>query len=386
MKDVNDFVTADFWGEKHGTLKDYMIKYNKVNRNIEALKLKKKQYDDLINSNEKNDSGDLTFKEKYVIYTMIKNVILRGKEQAYFGIDLYSLKAKFEDLYDDLSEYLSIIGKINTLEESRRNIINENITFNCFSSEYYSEHCLEDHCFVVEEKELKCVYCGATTKDYPLSKEEFEFLVLCAKQRGRILLEEFTKEDWPLLQVIIEQQDYRRSLRPEPDILAEDYSDIAEEQFYDDEAEFTELRIALARAHMLDAQIYEGQKVKVNNPKYLSDKKKKELLENLEKELDEIQKTNSRFKPLLIEQCKTAKYEILILSGEHIPTLLKETIDEDEKIALIKAYYNLSDSYFRVNSGYFDSSHGNNDAIFYACYTANPEINSKILEMKLRRK
>lgn len=386
MKDVNDFVTADFWGEKHGTLKDYMIKYNKVNRNIEALKLKKKQYDDLINSNEKNDSGDLTFKEKYVIYTMIKNVILRGKEQAYFGIDLYSLKAKFEDLYDDLSEYLSIIGKINTLEESRRNIINENITFNCFSSEYYSEHCLEDHCFVVEEKELKCVYCGATTKNYPLSKEEFEFLVLCAKQRGRILLEEFTKEDWPLLQVIIEQQDYRRSLRPEPDILAEDYSDIAEEQFYDDEAEFTELRIALARAHMLDAQIYEGQKVKVNNPKYLSDKKKKELLENLEKELDEIQKTNSRFKPLLIEQCKTAKYEILILSGEHIPTLLKETIDEDEKIALIKAYYNLSDSYFRVNSGYFDSSHRNNDAIFYACYTANPEINSKILEMKLRRK
>lgn len=386
MKDVNDFVTADFWGEKHRTLKDYMIKYNKVNRNIEALKLKKKQYDDLINSNEKNDSGDLTFKEKYVIYTMIKNAILRGKEQAYFGIDLYSLKAKFEDLYDDLNEYLSTIGKINTLEGSRRNIINENITFNCFSSEYYSEHCLEDHCFVVEEKELKCVYCGATTKDYPLSKEEFEFLVLCAKQRGRILLEEFTKEDWPLLQVIIEQQDYRRSLRPEPDILAEDYLDIAEEQFYDDEAEFTELRIALARAHMLDAQIYEGQKVKVNNPKYLSDKKKKELLENLEKELDEIQKTNSRFKPLLIEQCKTAKYEILILSGEHIPTLLKETIDEDEKIALIKAYYNLSDSYFRVNSGYFDSSHGNNDAIFYACYTANPEINSKILEMKLRRK
>lgn len=297
MKNVNDFVNTDIWGRKHGTLKDNMEEYNKVNKTIEALKLKKKQYDDLINSNEKNVSSNLTFKEKYVIYIMIKNTILREEEQPYLGIDLYSLKSKFEDLYDDLHEYLSIIEKIKALEESRRNIICENITFSCFNSEYYSEHCLEGHCFVVEENELKCVYCGATTKDYPLTKEEFEFLVLCAKQRG-LLLEDFTKEDWPLLQVIIEQQNYRRSLRPEIDILAEDYLEKAEEQFYDDEYEFTELRIALAKAHMLDAQIYEGQGVKVNNPKYLSDKKKEELLANLEKELDEVQKTNSRFKPL----------------------------------------------------------------------------------------
>lgn len=66
--------------------------------------------------------------------------------------------------------------------------------------------------------------------------------------------------------------------------------------------------------------------------------------------------------------------------------MLKETTDEDEKIALTKAYYNLSDSYFRVNSGYFDSSHIDNDALFYDCYTANPDINSTILGIKLRRK
>ncbi len=381
MKDVNDFVNSDFFGKKYGTLKDYMEEYNKVNKNIEVLKLKKKQYDDLINSNEKNNPSDLTFKEKYVIYTMIKNTILRDKDQSYSSIDLYALKSKFEELYDDLHEYLSTIEGIETLEERKRDIIHEDITFNCFNREYYSEHCLESHSFVVEENELKCVYCGATTKEYPLSKEEFEFLVLCAKQRG-ILLEDFTKEDWPMLQVIIEQQDYRRSLRPEIDILSEDYLDQAEEQFYDDEYEFSELRIALEKAHMLDSGIYESQKIIMEDPKYLSDKKKKELLENLEKELDEIQKTDSRFKPLLIEQCKTAKYEILILSGEHIPTLLNEAIDEAEKVALTKAYYNLSDSDFRTNSNYFEG----NDAIFYDCYTANPEINSKILKMKLRRK
>lgn len=381
MKDVNDFVDKYYLSQGHETLKTLITKYNEINKNIEALKQKKKQYDDLIRSNEKNHSSDLTFKEKYVIYTMIKNTIVNDKEQANFDIDLYRLQSKFEDLYYDLQEYLSLTERIHTLEESRNNIVNEHITFNCFNQEHQSEHCLESHSFVVDDNELKCVYCGATTKDYPLSKKEVKFLVLCAKQQKR-LLEDFTKKDWPMLQVIIKQQDYRRSLRPEIDISAEDYLDRVEEQFYDDEYEFTELKIALAKAHMLDAQIYEGQKVKVKNPKYLSDKEKEELLENLNKELTEIKKTDSRFKSLLIEQCETAKFEILILSGEPIPTLLKKTINEDEKIALTKAYYNLSNSYFNTNNDYFDSS----DSVSYDCYTANPEINNKILEMKLRRK
>ena len=63
--------------------------------------------------------------------------------------------------------------------------------------------------------------------------------------------------------------------------------------------------------------------------------------------------------------------------------MLKEATNENDKIALTKAYYNLSNTDFRINSGYF---HRDNDAIFYGCYTANPDINSRILEMKLRRK
>lgn len=385
MKSVNDFVNTDLFGKKHGTLQDNMQNYKKVNENLETLKQKQKKYDELINSKKKEDSSDLTFKEKYVIYTMIKNVILRGKEDAYFGMNLYSLREKFESLYDDLHEYLSIKRGIETLQKRLRDIITEDITFDCFNDEHYNEHCLEGHSFVVDGKELKCVYCGATTKDYPLTEEEFEFLVLCAKKRN-MLLEEFTKEDWPLLQVVIEKQDYRRSLRPEIDILADDYLDKVEEQFYDDEHEFRELRITLARAHMLDDKIYDGKKIKVKNPKYLSETQKQELLEKLEKEIEEIQEIDSRFKPLLTEQCKTAKYEILILSGEHIPTMLKEATNENDKIALTKAYYNLSNMDFRINSGYFDPSHRDNDAIFYDCYTANPDINSRILEMKLRRK
>mgnify|MGYP007030241489 FL=1 len=95
MKSVNDFVNTDLFGKKHGTLQDNMQNYKKVNENLETLKQKQKKYDELINSKKKEDSSDLTFKEKYVIYTMIKNVILRGKEDAYFGMNLYSLREKF---------------------------------------------------------------------------------------------------------------------------------------------------------------------------------------------------------------------------------------------------------------------------------------------------
>ena len=66
-----------------------------------------------------------------------------------------------------------------------------------------------------------------------------------------------------------------------------DYLDKVEEQFYDDEHEFRELRITLARAHMLDDKIYDGKKIKVKNPKYLSETQKQELLEKLEKEIEE---------------------------------------------------------------------------------------------------
>lgn len=377
MKSGNDFISKFSLIPKYDSLEALIDEYNEINENIESLKLKKKHYDDLINSDEKNDSSGLTLKEKYFIYTLIKKEFSKNSIQMQFDIDLYSLKSKFENLYNDLYEYLSITEKINSLYEKRRDIVSDFITFNFIDVEHFSEHCLERHTFVKEENELKCVYCGATTKDYSLSKKEFDFLVMCAKEQN-MLLEDFTKEDWPLLQIIIEQQNDRRSLIEEIDESSEHHLDRIEQQFYNREHEYSELKMILKTAHELDNQAYEDR----NEKKCLPDIKKKKLLENLEKELDEIENSDSRFKSLLIEQCRTAKYEILILSGENIPSLLKKTTTEDEKIALTKAYYNLSNTQFRQNSNYFDSI---NSSILYDCYTANPEINNKILEMKLRK-
>ena len=95
-----------------------------------------------------------------------------------------------------------------------------------------------------------------------------------------------------------------------------------------------------------------------------------------------MKQLNTRFKKMLLEECKIAKYEVLILSGENIPLLYNSLDNKDDKFALIKAYYNLSNQDYRINSGYFKTS---NEAVFYDCRTAHPEINQKILELKLNR-
>ena len=93
----------------------------------------------------------------------------------------------------------------------------------------------------------------------------------------------------------------------------------------------------------------------------------------------------SRFKNLMIEDCMTAKYEVLLLAGKHINTLLEMAKDEDERIALTKAYYNISNQVYRLNSDYFAPDYRSYDALKFDFVTANPDINNQVLEMKLRR-
>ena len=68
--------------------------------------------------------------------------------------------------------------------------------------------------------------------------------------------------------------------------------------------------------------------------------------------------------------------------------MVEQAKDEDDKSALTKAYYNISNQDFRMNSGYFGTRFDMIDryaALRYDCITANPEINSRILQMRYRR-
>ena len=72
---------------------------------------------------------------------------------------------------------------------------------------------------------------------------------------------------------------------------------------------------------------------------------------------------------------------MLILTGQHIPTLYQNCIDEEERIAFIKAYYYLSTTKIRVTRNYFFN---NLDSAHYKCRTTNQEINENVLKLKVK--
>ena len=113
----------------------------------------------------------------------------------------------------------------------------------------------------------------------------------------------------------------------------------------------------------------------------------KELKESILNTSLEIKNSDSSFKYLLLYLIDTAKYEVSMLEGKRVTTILKEieesNISESDKDyfkdALVKAYYNLTNIDFRKECEYFDND---NDICYATFETANPIINSKILKMK----
>ena len=101
----------------------------------------------------------------------------------------------------------------------------------------------------------------------------------------------------------------------------------------------------------------------------------------------EIKNSDSGFKYLLLYSIEVAKYEVSMLDGKRVTTILKE-IEESNmsesdkdyfKDALVKAYYNLTNIEFRKESKYFD----NDRDICYASFeTANAEINKRLIKMR----
>jgi len=360
----------------NGNFKDNFSYYEEVRNRI--IKLYDKKDCIIMKENENNLCHGLNFEEQLTIYNAIKDE-LKNSHDSDNSSKYKKLSEKFLSLYKDLDKYIEIVEILDMLKRYRNDIEN-NFTFDYLDGESPFEY--HQHCFIRDKDELKCVYCKATTKNYNLTEDELNFLTFFAEKQG-ILLDDVSKEDMPFIQVFIEKQLQEEKERKKEQTDSANHCLDAEKIHLENEDRIRSLRIALAKAHRLDNQdISFPPKIRVSNPIYLSDDEKENLLENVQEILEEVKKSDSRFKELLIEQCNTAKYEILILTGESIPLLLDKARNESDLIALTKAYYNLSDSDFRINSEYFAN---NDDALAYDCLTANRVINDRILQMKLRR-
>ena len=287
--------------------------------------------------NQASNENQLTLGKQIFIYNLIKNKARSVDDNS----EILKLYKKLPIVLKELKDYQELHQNINYYRGTIEHILEYSINFYNLIPEQ-SKTCRDMHFFIRLEKELKCINCGATTKELNLTEEELDFLTKCAKKQ-HMLIKEATEEDIPFIQVMLDKYDeYISKLYQEAieniDNDEYDFMGTWEEASVMKESRALDLNQDLIRAHSLDSQ-----KLDKKNSKYLSKEQAKILLG---KETDLVK-----------------RYEIIISSGEHIPTLLKNAQSEDEIDALVTAY---------------EKSLSNN----YTNLTANTTINKKILQKK----
>ena len=315
-----------------------------------------------------------------------------------YGIDLYFLKNVVLRVYENIEEYITIKQELEYANRKLAALKNEEITFYRLGiRKTFHDVCFENsgHLFIRSNDNLKCVFCGASTKEYDLTKADIDFLESCAKEQ-HILIDNapYYEKDLPLIRTLVGKINYQIEInRPEDKDVGEHLTeeDKADEEYFHSLCvdAINDIQRDVKVAHKLDEKDYKNRwGEEVWNPKEFSDEKAKTMLEQIDKDIekaDKIEYSNPN-RDLIIEMCKTRKYEILILSGKHIPTLYNNAPEED-KIAVIKAYYNLSDDNYRIASDYFEKTGllGIGKALGYKCLTADQKIHTQITRMKIKR-
>ena len=305
--------------------------------NIENVSEVNKQLE--ISGYDRSYNDILGIKRLAQIYEIVEGLINNNNLKYYNGIELDSIK-KWLEKCDWCKEYMYLLDDFKNYDNTRKYVFDVlDLSMNT--------GCKDKHSFIRLPHELKCICCGATTKDYNLTDEELDYLTEGAKYQG-IYADSINAIDMPYIQVL--------------NITGNGTTDIKNK---------------VMCAHNIDDETVNFGTFKAKNTNYLFPSETKKLLEGIEEEINRVKKIDSRFKDLMLETLNTVKYEVLILSSENIPTLYEEA-SEDEKYALAKAYYNLINEKNRVCNDYFINPV---IASTYMCYTANPGVNQKVLEM-----
>ncbi len=355
VKNKNDFINAKIPGR---SLSDIIRCYNNYTERINIIN---EQLKYMVNTNDKNLSLALQLDIYKIIQNQIRDLEYAGLPLISGDVDLSELKASFIQAYPKLLEYIKLKDKLeNYIIDRDKLLTSEHITFHRLERINDCPLCDQEHTFIKDGSNLTCIFCGATTKDYDLNKNEKKLLLKCAEVQ-RLLIPNANEKD---LSFIDNLTDYYLSKNG---------------PLYDDESykSFSSIiRSALNEAHLYDHKTIDSIVV-------LSYIEKNALLKSLSKFMESIKDNDSRFKDLMMEDAITAKYEILILAGEHLLYLYKKAKEINEEVYLSKAYYNLSNIDYRKNSDYFRGNDNLRET--FKCITASKEINKMVLDMKLRR-
>ena len=119
------------------------------------------------------------------LYEVIKDLVDNKNLKEYNGFDLLTMKEWLEN-YSTVRDYVYNLEDLDDRYTTRKYVF-ESIDLSMNS-------CFEKHTFIRLPGELKCVCCGATTKDYDLTEEELDFLTECAKYQKCLTEEELKSE------------------------------------------------------------------------------------------------------------------------------------------------------------------------------------------------
>ena len=307
-----------------------------------------------------------------------------------FGTALKKLYEESSNSFRDILRlYKQSLEELSSLEEKLVDLFSPKQNSN---SEYSSQCSVVGHYFVNTGTDLVCAYCGESIRKYKLTSEEYEILKQALKNQGRVL-SNATKEDLPAATVIASSQltpilktsSFDATANFDWNNLVQDANELFESDSLDSfsvaESKKGELTRLLDIAHTTDKGLKYGSDSIIATA-YFSKYKARKQIKQVNQEIREInEKSDPTWRELLLEQCRTAKYEIRILAGESINELYRKARTEDDRIAVGKAYYNLLSNYYRENSEYFNTS---TDATLFSCATAGKDINKLILEMRKR--
>lgn len=374
MKNINDLINKEIClSNNELDIKNFFDAKNLYIKLKKEIMILEKRLGEIRNTKD--------FQTKFDLYRVTKTLLDDGKKRksnnVFCGnVNIAVLKDNLLCLFNDLKGYLILQKELTSFEHKRHLLLSKYITFESFTDGYSNKRCSKKHYFIHIDNELKCAFCGTTTKDYYLDKDDIDFLVDCAKEQG-LLLDKVTKERIPLLELLIEEFD---EYMDQINILNhEEQSEMALNYALWDNGGINDIKGEIFEAERLDKL---SKRQPTDRSIYFKDEKLiQKYLQELDEEKKKINESSSNNKKLLLELCLIAKYEVLILTGQHIPTLYQNCIDEEERIAFIKAYYYLSTTKIRVTRNYFFN---NLDSAHYKCRTTNQEINENVLKLKVK--
>lgn len=356
MKSLDELVSKGY-PEYFNSFKELKAEYDRVTSNIEEYEKEKEKKE-----KETSVEDGLSLAAAYDIYSILGLV----KNRLNVSQDVIELRNKLVKTIPNMSEYILTLKIINDSKKIQNAILESEINFNQFGNDDCDEH----H-FITLNGDLVCAKCMSSSKDYDANESDIEFLTLCAKKKGKYL-QDVEEQDIPLYKVLL-QEEY--NILDKMDKTDPDYS---ENKYLIEESMLTHIRTQIKIAKMMDNGEYEI--FRTINPKYLSDEDAVKLLTKIQESIKEINNSDSGQKDLLLEMCEVAIYEVLILRGHTISEMAIKA-SEEQLFALAKAYYNISNYDYKDNDDYFDNK---KDAISYKCLTANPKINQKVLDMKVK--